>query len=202
MRFFSVFVLLSLACLAFGEDQMVVSSTVAPGPLSRLFFWFRRPGEKQVVGQFASTADSSNRKDVFSDPMPQESTDRMINDALGQHILKESQEQQVTGNAFIEDHQSSASDSNSEQVAPNRDGYGKSTNDKPDDVIPLTEALRIVNTAKLTDCVARVICELSCNANAYGNPGRMVFRNMIKIQFDQTIKGPDVKFFRQSAAKG
>jgi len=172
------------------------------GPLSRIFNWFRRPGQPNQLIPSASTDDYSNS-------LPKESTDQMISDAIADRILEESREQQsIVGSPYISDgrqgeHESSASEKSEQIISPiNRDGYGKSVANEPTDKIPIAEALRIVNSSNLTDCVARPICELSCNANAYGNPGRVVFRNLIKLQFDQNVKSDDAKSFRQAAAKG
>lgn len=191
------------------RPSALVESTTQPGVFRRILNWFN-PNQRQSQPAVADSLTSAD----FDDPMPKESTDRMINDAISDRILEESREQQIvhSDGPFINDkandksfeyHESSASEHHNQIVEPNstsnREGYGKAAQA---DTIPITEALRIVNSANLTDCVARVICELSCNANAYGNAGRIVFRNMIKLQFDQTITGEDAKFFRGAAAKG
>jgi len=217
MRFIASVTLFCLICAASAQEQekpvnseIIIATTAKPGPISRIFFWFKKP-EKQVAGEIAASRNPLN-KDDSADSLPQEkNTDRVINDAITDRLLQESQEQSsVAGSPFIaddkstEDHQASASENEAQQASPDRssDGYGKSVANQPADTIPIEEALRIVRTSNLVDCVARVICELSCNANSYGNAGRVVFRNMIKLQFDQSIQGDDAKFYRQSAAKG
>lgn len=59
-----------------------------------------------------------------------------------------------------------------------------------------------MSTSNLTDCVARVICELSCDTHAFGAKGRTVFRNLLKLQFDSSFKTNDATFYRVAAGKG
>jgi len=68
--------------------------------------------------------------------------------------------------------------------------------------IPLIEALRIVQTSRLTDCVLRIICELTCNPTQYGDQGRKVFRNLVKIQLNKTLPQQDTDVFKEASKKG
>lgn len=206
MRLLVFFAFVSLICLVNAREA-------TSNPFTRFFggLFGRRQQNKLNAGE---VADPLTKED-FDSQLPRESTDRMINNAFEQGFLEEAQES--AGSPFIQDPNSDSksddaldhkftanqvdeSNSNDAVVSGNRGG--KSMANTASNTIPLEEALRIVNTSNLQDCVARVICELSCNANAYGNEGRVVFRNLIKLQFDQKIKGDDAKFFRQAAAKG
>ena len=96
--------------------------------------------------------------------------------------------------APAESHRASNKGSSADEAA------GKSLED--DSPIPITEMFRIVNSSNLTDCVSRVICELSCDANAYGTQGKAVFSNLVKLQFDENVKVKDARLYREAAAEG
>lgn len=212
MRFIVFAVLFSLIYLSNG--QHLASSNPFANPssglsaFSRLLGWFRRPDRQNV--EYVPVASDQLMTDDYSSQLPRDSTDRMISDAISDRLLQESREHQsIVGSPFINDHeitnQRPTSDLTEQATNLNlneRDGYGRNMADSPTDSISIAEALRIVNSSNLTDCVARVICELSCNANAFGNQGRIVFRNLIKLQFDQNVRSEDAKFFRQAASKG
>lgn len=211
MRLFLATALLCLICsvsLVHGEQQ----PTPPSNPITGFFKnWFGRkppPTDSSNAG-VPNIPDPLTRED-FESPLPRQSTDTMINDAIAKGILDESRPQQaLLGNPFIpvpsasQEHLSTAKPpshgTSNNGSAGDREAAGKSM---ATDSIPIAEALRIVHTSNLSDCVARVICELSCNANAYGAQGKAVFRNLIKLQFDQNVKSDDAKFFRQAAAKG
>ena len=208
MRFLLVTVLLCMICLSYGQQQ-------SSNPITNFFTkWFRRPStaEKHLNAK-EEVADPLTKED-FESQLARGPNDRMINDAITAHILAESREQsQFVDSPFIQSPKeelfAASKVATDDRTSLNngllnvREGAGKSmAANTVTDTIPLTEALRIVNSSNLIDCVARVICELSCNANAYGDQGRTVFRNLIKLQFDQSIKPEDAKVFRQAAAKG
>lgn len=200
MRLLVLCVFVSLICLAYGKEA-------TSNPFTRFFGGLFGRRQQKLN---SAVADPLTKED-FDSQLPRESTDRMISNAIEDRFLEEAQES--AGSPFIqapdsdlktdeEKFTANQADENvsSQDVTSNRGG--KSMPNAEANAIPLTEALRIVNTSNLQDCVARVICELSCNANAYGNEGRVVFRNLIKLQFDQKIKNDDAKFFRQAASKG
>lgn len=192
------------------NGYMPTSGNRPPGNMVTRFFG-NLFGGGRTAKQNSEVADPLSKED-FRSQLPKKPTDVMINDAIAQHIREEGSAQESVGSPFIvtpeepktADKQQLTVDSKEGQfnkiTSSNRDG--KSMPDSSSDKIPIAEALRIVNTSNLVDCVARVICELSCNANAYGNPGRTVFRNLIKLQFDPNVKSDDAKFFRQAASKG
>jgi len=195
MRFLLVTICVLFISITFidkinGEQEIPQNSS-----FTRFFNgWFKKP--RPNPGDVADTLT----KEDFDTQFPRENSDKIISDAISQRILEESSSNQVDSPFIIEDNLDSQA---SEVVLTNdRDGNGRSLANTPTDQIPIAEALRIVNTSNLSDCVARVICELSCNANAYGNHGRVVFRNLIKLQFDNNVRSDDAKFFRQAASKG
>lgn len=207
MRLFLAIALLCLICsvsLVHGEQP---APTRPSNPITGFFKnWFGRkpPPTRDNLTAAASNVRDPLTKEDFDSALPKQSTDRMINDAISQSILDESRPQQViAGSPFIplpSEIEESIERSPSNNGSPgDRETAGKSMGD---DSIPIAEALRIVHSSNLSDCVARVICELSCNANSYGQQGKAVFRNLIKLQFDQNVKSEDAKFFRQAATKG
>ena len=216
MRLFLATALLCLFCsasLAYGEQP-----TPPSNPITGFFKnWFgRRPPPTRDNIAASNVLDPLTKED-FDSALPRQSTDMMINDAIAKSLLDESRPQQaIIGTPFIplssERHEHQSTEKPDERVASSsppshsnngsagdRETAGKSM---ATDSIPIAEALRIVHSSNLSDCVARVICELSCNANSYGSQGKAVFRNLIKLQFDQNVKSDDAKFFRQAAAKG
>jgi hypothetical protein len=132
-----------------------------------------------------------NNQPQFEDPLLQDQTNRFVYDTLMQRILADGAEQtkvQAESEPVAAEEQPMADQASSFQSPSKRD-------------IPIVEALRIVQTAGLTDCVKRVICELSCNANAFGVQGRKVFKNLIKLQMNKAIQD-DTTSFKTASQKG
>lgn len=63
-------------------------------------------------------------------------------------------------------------------------------------------AINLVKEAKLEDCVARAICDLNCNPQGFGQDGKHVFMNMVRLQGSSALDSTDSKFFREAASKG
>lgn len=63
-------------------------------------------------------------------------------------------------------------------------------------------AINLVKEAKLEDCVARAICDLNCNPQGFGQDGKHVFMNMVRLQGSAALDSTDSKFFREAATKG
>lgn len=173
--------------------------------------WFgRRPPATPGANPGVPNVHDPLTKEDFESALPRQPMDQALNDAITTGILAESKPlladspfiptpaESARSNEIADER--SASPNNGSPSTADRETAGKSLDGNSP--IPIAEALRIVNSANLSDCVARVICELSCNANAYGAQGKAVFRNLIKLQFDQNVKHEDARFFRQAATKG
>lgn len=217
-----LFLAAALLCLICSVSLVHAEEPLQPKPLSNRitgFFknWFgRRPPSTPGANPGVPDVADPLTKEDFESSLPRQPTDMAINDSIAQKILEESKplladspfipapaESRRESNVITADRVASSSSHDASingSSAGDREAAGKSLED--DSPIPIAEALRIVNSANLSDCVARVICELSCNANAYGAQGKAVFRNLIKLQFDQNVKSEDAKFFRQAALKG
>ena len=63
-------------------------------------------------------------------------------------------------------------------------------------------AMNLVKEAKLEDCVARAICDLNCDSQGFGQDGRTVFMNMVRLQGSKILDESDSKFYQNAAAKG
>lgn len=63
-------------------------------------------------------------------------------------------------------------------------------------------ALNLVREAKLEDCVARAICDLNCNPQGFGQDGKQVFMNMVRLQGSNVLEASDSKIFHEAASKG
>ena len=66
----------------------------------------------------------------------------------------------------------------------------------------LKAALNLVKEAKMEDCVARAICDLNCNPQGFGQDGKQVFMNMVKLQGTNIIDKSETKPFLDAANKG
>lgn len=63
-------------------------------------------------------------------------------------------------------------------------------------------ALNLVKEAKMEDCVARAICDLNCNPQGFGQDGKQVFMNMVRLQGSNVLSQNDSKYFHDAASKG
>lgn len=70
------------------------------------------------------------------------------------------------------------------------------------DVDVVKSALHLVKDAKLEDCVARAICDLNCDPQGFGQDGKQVFMNMVRLQGANVLDQEESKYFHEAAAKG
>ena len=63
-------------------------------------------------------------------------------------------------------------------------------------------ALNLVKEAKMEDCVARAICDLNCNPQGFGQDGKQVFMNMVRLQGANVLDQSESKYFHEAAATG
>lgn len=70
------------------------------------------------------------------------------------------------------------------------------------DVDVVKSALHLVKDAKLEDCVARAICDLNCDPQGFGQDGKQVFMNMVRLQGANVLDQEESKYFHDAAAKG
>lgn len=66
----------------------------------------------------------------------------------------------------------------------------------------LKSALNLVKEAKMEDCVARAICDLNCNPQGFGQDGKQVFMNMVRLQGANVLEQSESKYFHEAASKG
>lgn len=66
----------------------------------------------------------------------------------------------------------------------------------------LKSALSLVEEAKMKDCVARAICDLNCNPQGFGQDGKQVFMNMVRLQGSNVVEQSELKYFQEAAQKG
>lgn len=66
----------------------------------------------------------------------------------------------------------------------------------------IKSALSLVHEAKMEDCLLRAICDLNCNPQGFGQDGKQVFMNMVRLQGSNVIDESDLKKFKDSAATG
>ncbi|CAG2117434.1 unnamed protein product, partial [Medioppia subpectinata] len=65
--------------------------------------------------------------------------------------------------------------------------------------VTLKQAITIVEKRRLTDCVARTICELSCNPETYGEKGKPVYETLKKFESDSL---PKLAFYKTARDRG
>ena len=71
--------------------------------------------------------------------------------------------------------------------------------------VKLSRALELVEAFGLQTCVARSICELSCNHEAYGKTGRSLYQLMNRLNSHDIIPGVDeekASFYREAVDSG
>lgn len=66
----------------------------------------------------------------------------------------------------------------------------------------MKSALNLVKEAKMEDCVARAICDLNCNPQGFGQDGKQVFMNMVRLQGSNVLSQSESKYFHDAASKG
>lgn len=66
----------------------------------------------------------------------------------------------------------------------------------------MKSALSLVKEAKMEDCVLRAICDLNCNPQGFGQDGKQVFMNMVRLQGTNVLEQSDSKLFHEAASKG
>lgn len=179
-----------LVCLIVLAGQArAESESASSGWFSRFFPARANPSSQVLVPTAFLSALKTNDATKFEDPLPQDETNRLIYDTLTQRILVDAAEQ-VKVQPEVE-------------AIPELEADEKMMADQasPKSEIPIMEALRIVQSSGLSDCVRRVICQLSCNANAFGVQGRRVFKNLIKLQMNKTIQ-EDTTSFKVASQKG
>ena len=70
------------------------------------------------------------------------------------------------------------------------------------DVDVMKSALNLVKEAKMEDCVARAICDLNCNPQGFGQDGKQVFMNMVRLQGSNVLDQTESKYYHDAATKG
>lgn len=70
------------------------------------------------------------------------------------------------------------------------------------DVDAIKAALNLVREAKMEDCISKAICELNCNPQGFGQDGKQVFMNMVRLQGAQVLEQSESKSFHEAASKG
>ena len=60
----------------------------------------------------------------------------------------------------------------------------------------------LVKTLQLEDCVARVVCDLSCRPDFFGGEGKRVLRTLVRIQTSGEIQRDDLRFYLNAGMTG
>ncbi|CAG2168440.1 unnamed protein product [Oppiella nova] len=60
-------------------------------------------------------------------------------------------------------------------------------------------AISIVEKRRLTECVARTICELACNPDTYGDKGRAVYQTLKEFESESL---PKLAFYKTARDRG
>jgi len=65
--------------------------------------------------------------------------------------------------------------------------------------VTLKQAISIVEKRRLTDCVARTICELSCDPDTFGEKGKSVYQTLKEFESDSL---PKLAFYKTARDRG
>jgi len=65
-----------------------------------------------------------------------------------------------------------------------------------------SKVIGLVDIFKLQDCVARVICDLNCNPDAYGDDGKKVLNMALQLQTGGAVSESDVRAYVNAGLTG
>lgn len=65
-----------------------------------------------------------------------------------------------------------------------------------------SKVIGLVDIFKLQDCVARVICDLNCNPDAYGDDGKKVLNMALQLQTGGAVSESDVRAYVNAGLSG
>ncbi|CAG2183353.1 unnamed protein product, partial [Oppiella nova] len=65
--------------------------------------------------------------------------------------------------------------------------------------VTLKQAISIVEKRRLTECVARTLCELACNPDTYGDKGRAVYQTLKEFESESL---PKLAFYKTARDRG
>ena len=66
----------------------------------------------------------------------------------------------------------------------------------------VSRLVKLVKSFKLEECVARVICDLSCKPESFGREGRRLLKTMVTIQTSGKVDKDDMKYFFNAGVFG
>ena len=66
----------------------------------------------------------------------------------------------------------------------------------------LSKLSALVKTMKMEDCVGKVVCDLSCQPDYFGNDGKQVMRTLVKIQTSGKMEKEDMRFYLNAGVAG
>jgi len=84
------------------------------------------------------------------------------------------------------------------------DSLGAMRHRRADDTMKskMAKVVKLVDMAKLQDCVGRVICDLNCNPDAFGKDGRKVFNLLLAIQTSGALQEAEMRFYLNAGMEG
>lgn len=66
----------------------------------------------------------------------------------------------------------------------------------------VAKLIKLVKSFKLEQCVARVICDLSCKPETFGREGRRLLKTMVAIQTSGKVAREDMKYYFNAGVYG
>lgn len=66
----------------------------------------------------------------------------------------------------------------------------------------VSKLIKLVKSFKLEQCVARVICDLSCKPETFGREGRRLLKTMVTIQTSGKVDRDDMKYYFNAGVYG
>lgn len=66
----------------------------------------------------------------------------------------------------------------------------------------MSKVMKLVEIAKLQDCVGRVICALNCDPDGFGQDGKRVFQMMLAIQTSGSLNETETRYYLNAGMNG
>lgn len=117
-----------------------------------------------------------------------------INGTDNYHVHNE-----TLGNCSLDGHDHLNVTSNLIDIGNNRTRRDATADDQK---AKFAKVMTLVQELNLTDCVARVICDLNCNPEGFGADGKKALETMLSLQTSGSIGEGDMRFYLESGLTG
>jgi len=165
------------------------------------------PHKGNKPGHLPSTNSSivEHSNDTSTEPIevyiPPLSTDNLPNgnssDNSSDHSISKRHVGSIYFRMYSADHREPC---NNDTVFFITERFQRSSGDDPK--AKFSKVIGLVDIFKLQDCVARVICDLNCNPDAYGDDGKKVLNMALQLQTGGAVSESDVRAYVNAGLTG